>query len=66
MKGFFKNLFVFILGIGSLSYLVIETLTVVDMPFIGNMDEATATIILISSMRYFGLDFSSFFGKKLK
>jgi hypothetical protein len=34
-----------------------------DKPFVGNLDEVLATIILISGLRYFGLDIAKFFSK---
>jgi uncharacterized membrane protein YkvA (DUF1232 family) len=34
------------------------------IPFIGNLDEATVTAILLACARYFGFDLSRFFGKK--
>lgn len=33
------------------------------LPIIGNMDEAAAMLLLMSAMRYFGLDWANFFGK---
>lgn len=51
------------LGMGALSalYLLNPTAGVVELipdniPVFGNLDEATAALILISSARYFGLD----------
>ncbi|MCE9583518.1 MAG: DUF1232 domain-containing protein [Planctomycetes bacterium] len=34
-----------------------------DKPFFGNLDEVVATVILISGLRYFGLDIAKFFSK---
>jgi len=34
------------------------------LPFVGNLDEATAMAILVACMRYFGFDIAGFFGKK--
>jgi hypothetical protein len=31
-----------------------------NLPFIGNLDEATATMILLAVLRYFGLDLTRF------
>ena len=36
-----------------------------DKPFWGNIDEVIATVILISGLRYFGLDVARFFEKKV-
>ena len=35
-----------------------------NIPFIGNLDEATATAILLACARYFGFDIAKFFGRK--
>ena len=37
-----------------------------SIPVIGNLDEATATFLLLSALSYFGLDFRDVFGKKSK
>ena len=34
------------------------------LPFIGNLDAATVTAILLACARYFGFDLSKFFGRK--
>ena len=34
------------------------------LPLVGNIDEATATAILLACARYFGYDLSKFLGKK--
>ncbi|MDJ0626354.1 MAG: DUF1232 domain-containing protein [Candidatus Caenarcaniphilales bacterium] len=60
-KGPLKN---FIIGgIGAISGLYLINLSwgglefLPDaLPFIGNLDEATATLLLLASMRYFGID----------
>lgn len=31
-----------------------------NIPFLGNLDEATATMILLAVLRYFGLDLTRF------
>ena len=35
-----------------------------NFPIIGNLDEATATAVLLACARYFGFDLSKFFGRK--
>lgn len=37
-----------------------------NIPIVGNLDEATVTAILIACIRYFGLDWTRFFGRKGK
>ena len=34
------------------------------IPFVGNLDEATAMAVLLACMRYFGYDLAGFFGNK--
>jgi hypothetical protein len=35
-----------------------------NLAFLGNMDEATATAVLIGVFRYFGVDLAKFFERK--
>lgn len=37
-----------------------------SVPFIGNLDEATASFLLLSSLTYFGLDLRDVFGDRWK
>jgi len=64
-----KSFFVFIAAACSVLYLLNPTAGILEVipdnfPFIGNLDEATATAILLACARYFGFDLSKFFGKK--
>lgn len=59
-----KKILAFLSGVLSVAYLILETFTIVDVPVIGNLDEATATIVLVAVLKYFGYDLTSFFGKK--
>jgi len=34
-----------------------------NIPFIGNLDEATAVVILLACLRYFNIDVGNFFNK---
>lgn len=63
-----KDVFIVILGVLALIYILNPGAGILEiipdnLPFIGNIDEATAALILISCLRYFGLDFSSLFKK---
>lgn len=58
-----KKILAFLSGLISVAYLILETFTVVDLPVIGNLDEATATVVLVAVLKYFGFDLTSFFGK---
>ena len=56
-----KNLLVGLAGVLALLYLLNPTLGVFEflpdnLPFVGNLDEATATMVLIAALRYFGWD----------
>lgn len=59
-----KKILAMLSGVMSVAYLILETFTVIDLPVIGNMDEAAATIVLVAVLKYFGYDLTSFFGKK--
>lgn len=37
-----------------------------NLPFIGNLDEAAATMLVISCLAYFGIDLGGLFGRKSK
>ena len=37
-----------------------------NIPFIGNLDEATAVVLILNCLRYFGIDLTRFFDKKKK
>ncbi len=63
----FKEMFIIFLGIASFIYLINPTAGVFEfipdvIPIIGNVDEGTASLILISVLRYYGLDLSRLFG----
>jgi len=64
-----KSLLVLLAAIFSIIYLInpgagfIEFLPD-NLPIVGNLDEATATAILLACARYFGLDLAHFFGRK--
>ena len=59
-----KDILVILLGLLSLIYLINPTIGVVEIipdnfPIIGNLDEAAACAILLSVLRYFGIDLTS-------
>jgi len=63
----FKEMFVIFLGIAAFIYLVNPTAGFIEflpdnLPLVGNIDEGTAALILISVLRYYGLDLSRLFG----
>jgi hypothetical protein len=62
-----KKTFVTFIGIFSLLYLLNPTMGLFEIipdniPFIGNLDEATATFLLLSALAYFGIDLRDIFG----
>lgn len=61
-----KSVIVIILGILSLLYILnpgagVFELIPDNIPFIGNLDEATAAMILLACLRYFGIDIGNVF-----
>ncbi len=66
-----KSIIVSIIGILSFIYLINPGFGVFEFipdtfPFIGNLDEATATLLLLSALAYFGIDLRNIFGNKSK
>lgn len=64
-----KKFLVGLAGALAALYLINPTAGVLELlpdniPFIGNLDEATATAVLIAALRYFGYDVSDLFGRK--
>lgn len=64
-----KSILVAFAGILSFLYLVFPSFGIFELlpdyiPFIGNVDEATATMVLLGSLRYFGMDLSNPFRVK--
>jgi uncharacterized membrane protein YkvA (DUF1232 family) len=63
-----KNIAVAVMAIASLIYIINPTLGVFEiipdnLPFIGNLDEATATALLLACLRYFGWDITKLLEK---
>jgi hypothetical protein len=61
-----KKILVAIIGILSFMYLFNPGLGIFELipdniPIIGNLDEVTATYLLVSSLAYFGLDIRNIF-----
>ena len=61
---------IFVIGLAALAglYLINPTAGFLEflpdnLPLIGNLDEATATLIVLNALRYFGLDLSRLFGR---
>ena len=61
-----KTIIVVVVGVVSFLYLINPTAGIVELipditPIVGNLDEATATALLLSSLAYFGIDFGHLF-----
>ncbi len=66
-----KNIIVALVGIISAMYLFNIGFGFIELipdnfPVIGNLDEATATALLLSSLSYFGIDLFNIFKKESK
>ncbi|MDH5328275.1 MAG: DUF1232 domain-containing protein [Gammaproteobacteria bacterium] len=64
-----KTVVILFLGIISLLYIFnpgagIFELIPDNIPFIGNLDEATAVMILLACLRYFGIDIGNIFKQR--
>ncbi len=64
---------IFIIGVAGVAaiYLINPTAGFLELipdnfPFVGNLDEATATLILLNTLRYYGLDLTKLFDKSRK
>jgi uncharacterized membrane protein YkvA (DUF1232 family) len=64
-KSPFRSLIALIGGVIGLIYLLNPTAGVIEIipdniPFIGNLDEAAAVVLILGSLRYFGIDLTKF------
>ena len=62
-----KNVTVIIIGVLSALYLINPGFGIFEfipdaIPIVGNLDEGTATFLLLSSLAYFGIDLRKQFG----
>ena len=68
MRRLFKEMMIIGLAVIALVYLLNPTLGVLELipdnlPLIGNLDEAGATLILLNTLRYYGLDLNRLYGR---
>ncbi|MDH5377578.1 MAG: DUF1232 domain-containing protein [Gammaproteobacteria bacterium] len=61
-----KSIAIFVAGVLSLLYILnpgagIFELIPDNIPFFGNLDEATAVMVLLACLRYFGFDIGNIF-----
>jgi len=66
-----KNLVILGMGIVCAMYLLNVGAGILDVipdnfPLVGNLDEATATVLLVSCLAYFGVDLTQLFKKDAK
>lgn len=64
-----KAIFVVLLGAFCAFYLLNPTMGWIEIipdgfPIVGNLDEATATALLLACARYFGFDIAGFLGSR--
>ncbi len=64
-----KSIFVILAGLLSFFYILnpgagIFELIPDNIPIIGNLDEATAVLVLLSCLRYFNIDLANLFKRK--
>lgn len=69
MQRLFKEMMILALAVFALIYLLYPSLGIFELipdaiPLLGSIDEATATLILINTLRYYGLDLTKLFGAK--
>ena len=66
-----KNIIVACLGIIALLYLLNIGAGLIELipdnfPFIGNLDEASAVVLLLMCLKHFGFDLRKIFNKEIK
>lgn len=69
MGRLFKEMMIIGLAGIAVIYLIYPSLGVFELipdaiPVVGSLDEASATIILINTLRYYGFDVSRLYGKR--
>ena len=63
MSRMIKEMIILALGLIALIYLCLPSLVPDFIPFIGWMDEGVATVILLNTLKYYGLDLTDLYGK---
>jgi hypothetical protein len=64
-----KEMVVIALAVVAFVYLIYPSLGIFELipdgiPLVGSLDEASATLILIGTLRYYGFDVSRLYGKR--
>jgi uncharacterized membrane protein YkvA (DUF1232 family) len=70
-RSLLKSIGMFITGVIGFIYILNPTAGIIEIipdnfPFIGNLDEAAAVLLILAALRYFGLDVTKRFKKKDK
>lgn len=65
-KSILKSIFVALCGLVGLIYILNPSAGIIELipdnlPFIGNLDEAAAVMLILNALAYFGLDLTKFF-----
>lgn len=63
-----KEIFIIVLAVIAGIYLINPTAGILELipdniPFVGNMDEAAATLILLNTLRHYGLDLTRLYAR---
>jgi len=69
MKNKIKTILAIIYGVLGIIYILNPTAGVIELipdniPIIGNLDEAAAIVLVIGSLRHFGIDITRYFNSK--
>jgi hypothetical protein len=69
MPRLFKEMVILGLGAVAAIYLVYPSLGIFELipdaiPVLGSLDEASATVILLNTLRYYGVDLARLYGKR--
>lgn len=67
MARLLKNMVIIALGALGFLYLMMPTLGIFELipdaiPFIGSLDEASATVLVLNTLAYYGLDLNRLYG----
>ncbi|MEO0563543.1 MAG: YkvA family protein [Chloroflexota bacterium] len=69
MRRLIKEMFVIGLGAVAVIYLLNPSAGIIELipdniPFVGNLDEAGAVLILLNTLRYYGIDPNRLYGER--
>lgn len=69
MKRLIREMFMLLISAIALIYILNPTAGFIELlpdniPFLGNLDETTAVLILLNTLRYYGIDLSALWGNR--